>query len=355
LDITTYQALKNTTEEYHRVKVSSLQFTDTQLQVSGVGDFDTSDDLFTTLSRFVSVPKGLNQNLRKLDKTLWEQMIRKLYELHYEDQLVLKLQDGKLFGISNFEKDPVGNVKFLDRIISYFEDLVGIEVEEINYNPALQNCSAIVLNTAEHDYQGEKYRLGVVIENDSLYGANVRLAIKKVSDSTYIYATPNVFSLSSARYNRTTDTGFESLNAMLITVSDGLRSDLFTSTLVDRLNEKLYAEENTKITYEEFYRTRLAIVRYATVSQFDEDTVKKMVEVFRDLFDFYKNYESVLESDYIWKTTAYSDQPISVARQHLSTLANNVSMTYESVRDLRSFAGELLFGKHLFGSLAIRK
>lgn len=355
MDVQTFQNLTKPREEYHRVKVIDLTFKDNELEVPGVGVFTLSDAVFTSLCRFVGIPKGLNRSLFDVNRSLWEQVVKELYRHYGGGEVVLKLVDGELVGITNVDRDPVSNERFINRVISYFDDITEVEVDDIHFNPKHQMSSVISLLSKGHINSGEEYRVGVVIENDSLYGVNVKLAVKKLSDSTYVYGTPSIFNLSSARYNRTSDTGFDALNSMLVTLGDGLRGEFFQNQVLTRLDQALYKEENVKITYEEYYRSRQIIQRALNLSSFDEDSVKKVIEDFRDLFDFYQNYYSVQEADYIWRHTAYSDCTVRTARQFISSLANNVSLVYEAQRDLRLFAGELMFGKSLFHSIAIRK
>lgn len=354
MDVTAYENLVKLQEEYHRVKVSKMTFSDTELDVPGVGQFVLNEDVFNTLCKFVGIPKGLNRNLLSLDRTLWEKVVKELYNKYSLGEIVIKLVDGQLAGITNYEKDPVSNERFVNRCISYFEDVVGVDIDDIRYASKHQLASVSVLSTKDHVNGTDTYRLGVVLENDSLYGVNVRLVVKNVTKAHYVYGIPSAFNLSSARYNRTTDNGFEALNAMLVTLADALRGDVFTQ-LFDKLDTVIYKENNVRITYEEFHRTRQVIQRALNVSQFDEDSVNKIVDDFRTKFDFYQNYTSVMEADPIWRQTAFSDRTVVVAREFLSDLANNISLTYEAQRDLKWLAGELMFGKSLYQSIAIRK
>lgn len=355
MDIITYEGLCKPLDSYKRVKVSSLVFDATEVVVEGV-NYKLSDELFTTLCRFVGMPKGLTRELMEIDTVLWSDLVKTLYKHHYDDEVVMRFIYDQLLGISNYEKDPLGHKEFIDRTISFFDDIKGCQVEDIEYVPHGTHSSVIVLNDEIHNYRGLKdFKIGSFIENDALYGVHVKLVIKDLTNNTFIYGVPALYKLSSARYNKTTSTGREAYDNLLITMSELMAGKEFKFSMQDRLDSAFYQEDNVHLTYEEFYRVKLYIMRACTLSLFDEDTIKHEVERLHLQFDFNTHYHLIQESDYIWRTTAYSDKYLTTARSYLSEFANNQNLRYESRRDLRSLAGELLFGRPVYRSIAIRK
>lgn len=344
-------------EDYHRATIKDFVFKDNSIEIRGIGEYPVTDEMLQTLCKFVAIPKSLSNALLKTDRALWEQILNRMYALRASDELIVKIRDDQMVGISDYEKVPVSSHRFVSRVLSFYEDKFDVKPVEIHYDVNDQLASVIILGDTIYNsvVAGIDYKLGAVIENDSLYGASVRLVVYEVASDSYSYGTPKVLNLSSARYNRTSEDGYEALSNMLVTLDDIMRSDFFTKDLVEKLDELYHAASVNKVTYEEYARVRTSIVRNMSLSAFDEATVGAISNDFRDIFDFYKNYTSIMESDSIWKSTAYSDETISTVRNFLAEVSKNPSLVYVAKRDIRTIAGDFLFNKHLYRSIAIRK
>lgn len=337
------------TLKYVEVPVSDIDFQGNFANIHNYSyNYDgliVAEEMRDALCKYVGMSPPMNKALYNTDPTLWKEVLTRLYSLHSEDTVILvieKLPSSKYIkGICQASRPALDNTTFIKECISHFEDVDVASIEEVDYASDNTTASVIVLmNEWETEYAGvPRFKIGVVLTNNEENTVTARLVIKR-DHQEYIYFPSKVYGASSGRYDKRTKDAQESLQMLLLKVSE----DFLTHYIKSRAPEVvMYLDDAAKkhLSLAEFDALRNVIVNAAHLSEMDEEEIGDILSELAPISDFETLYGS-LGTDYLWKATAFSDIPMNSALNVIGKIPEDHKFYPECIPSIREILGEYL-------------
>lgn len=355
MNLQIYNSLAKSKVTYLESSVSDLVFDDGYLSVKGDAEFkdiELTETVKESICRMVGISPSLSKSLYSIDKDLWDTVLCRLYSYHEKESIVLilnEMEDGKYSTkcLCNVPKETVSNERFISKVINYMKDYQDLSVSDITYSNESTLASVVILNNKEYeDYLGNKYQLGFVVYNDELTNGYCRGVMYK--DGVYYYLTSKMYNLTTSRYDKSTNDSYESLDIMLLRITDDYNSGIL-DTFVDTINKNIEVLRSKNYSYQEYSELFNVVTNLCTKSYTAE--LDNVVEMLNSLNDLEEKYGDI-KSDYLWKCTAFSSNVFDSLIGVLKYVECNCGILPEDLVPLREYAGMLLSSKKMVEVIA---
>ena len=360
MDIATYKNQPQEISEYLEVSVNDMQFDGNYLSIKdnpAYGSIYITDNMRESLCRFVGVSPSLNRGLYSLDQDLWREVLTKLFKYHGKEIIILLLgasdDDSYVKGVCTTTRSSVSSVSFVNKVLSHFEDVQDTIVSDIDYSKDNLVSHVVVLGSKTYtDVHNRVFNLGVVFRNDETSNSTCKMVLKYVDSEVY-YLPSKLYNLSSSRYDRTTSNSMESLEVLLLRVSEDFLTNRFDD-MSQEILDKIRSADNKYISYQEFDRLRVVLLKMARSSDFIEDDVNEISSKLDELNDFEKLYGKI-DNDYLWKCTAISENSLGKVLMFVDSITSDYKFYPEEVTFLRDLLGEYLIDSRVCQHIAKRQ
>jgi len=266
-------------------------------------------------------------------------------------ELTFLVSDKNVLGITEGDRDPVLNTVFVSTVKTHIVN-TNLEISEI-YSKS-DTSSSILLKrttpiTVELDNKSYDYTVGVLLENDELSNAHARLVM--YMDDIPVYLPLSNYSLTNARYRKTTGSDIEALEVLMLRVVDDFREDM----LVDRVlgfHKKLSKLTSITATYEE-YKSLLDSINKAIISMegYSED-----VTIDDNMLDYFTaNYGDVdiHSKSFLWRCTAIAPNSVmAIITEALNILNQHKDLVGDYASGVRELLGEYISTRRISQEIA---
>lgn len=345
MNIDSFTKLSKSNVEYLVEPVSELVFDGNYLSVKdgSYEDIELTNTVKESICRMVGVSPSLSNSLYDIDKELWSTVLTRLYSYHNKDNLVIlvsELEDGKYKtkGLCNTSRETIPSFRFINKVLNYFNDNQSITVSDITFSNDSNLANVILLLNEDFiSFNNESYKLGFVIYNDEFYNSYCRSVLYK--DSLYYYLPSKCYNLSSSRYDRVTETAEESLDIMLLRISDDIDTKVLDN-LVESVNYKIDSLSKLQYSYQEYTDLCTIIVNACTKSCVGN--INDVTDLLDSINDFITLYGE-LKNEYLWKCTAFSNNTFSKFLNILTYVETSCAILPEDITPVREYLGQLLW------------
>lgn len=341
---------KETTDlRYISVPVSDIDFQGNYVNIHNYDyNYDSlivSGEVRDAICRMVGMSPPLNKSLYETDPSLWKTVLNKLYSLHSKETILLMIDRAisseYIKDICQSPRPALSNTEFIQEVINHFEDVDCAEVTDIDYSSDWTTSGVTVLmnNWVTNFPDLPRFKVGVVLLNDEANNSTARLVLK-FDNQEIIYFPSKIYNASSSRYDKHTADSKESLRVLLLKVSE----DFLTGYIDGRVNELVaYLTDAAKKTLSksEYDTIRNVIINAAHLSDMDEEEIGAILTELAVIDDYEKLYGSI-GSDYLWKSTAFSDTPMSTALKVIGRIPVEHVFYPECLLSIREILGEYL-------------
>jgi len=308
------------------------------------GGYEVDVSVLNRLSKDLGVPYDLYQTVFRINEDSASAMIEYLSLKNKHPKVVLLLDDEEMKVLDyslDYERTPVLNADFIDKVQSLASTSSDVVVSEVYYHKSDKVASIILKKkqpiTVEEKYENKAskftdYDIGILLVNDETNSVYTRLVCYVEGQPLYLPAS--YYNSTSTRYKRSTSSSLEALEVLVLKIIDDIRdNDLVRK--VQELHYKYRVNKDTLVTYEEYNSLVKSMRKIPTIIE-DNSLLNEILVQYEDFENRYINIEDQ-KSSYIWRCTAIGAMTIGALLSITSKVLSDISAPaneYYSVREL---------------------